>query len=87
MLLRVLAIGLVVASSASAYEIVHQEWGFTYLKVTVTTNKSSIACRVELNNKPIASGTGYSTAGVALVLIDVPSAFTGNNNLKTICFE
>ena len=87
MILRVLAIGLFVSSSASAYEIVHQEWSFTVLRVTVATNKSSIDCRVELNNKPIASATGYSTAGVALVSISVPSAFAGNNNIKTLCFE
>ena len=60
---------------ANAYEITYIEWSGSglYLNLTITTKSRFPECRVLLDGKPIGSGVGSANAGVALVMINIPS--------------
>jgi len=69
-------------SSALANEVTYVEWdritGGAFLNVTVKVKKrksATVECRVEHQGRPIGSGMGYVSAGVAVVRISMPYEF------------
>jgi hypothetical protein len=78
-LLSVLPAAIVVLAATSASlksaEINDIENSTIGLNITVVSRARRVECRVDYKNKPVGSGSDYTTAGVARVHITLPEKY------------
>ena len=82
---------LFISTNAQAFEITYAEWNvFGQMEVTVSTNsnRTILECRVEVDNRPIGSGSGLIQAGVAVVRISIPEGLRERSSeFQYFCVE